>query len=46
MSVWTEAFKVATVGLSIVFITLIVLAATVKIMSLSVRKMEKPRGGK
>jgi Na+-transporting methylmalonyl-CoA/oxaloacetate decarboxylase gamma subunit len=42
---WTEATRVAVIGFSVVFITLFILAASVKMMSFFCRMFEG-KGGK
>ena len=41
---WAEATRVAIVGFSVVFITLIILALSVKVMSFFCRLVAKKRG--
>ncbi|MDD5008051.1 MAG: OadG family protein [Syntrophorhabdaceae bacterium] len=42
---WTDAARVAVIGFSVVFITLLLLAFSVKIMSFVCKRIEK-KGGK
>lgn len=42
---WTEATRVAIIGFSVVFITLCILAGSVKVMSFFCKRIEK-KGGK
>ncbi len=42
---WAEATKVASIGFSVVFITLLLLAISVKVMSFFCKKIQS-RGGK
>ena len=46
---WSEALRIATLGFSVVFITLLILAISVKVMSFLCRglgKKEVRKGGK
>ena len=42
---WVEATRVAVIGFAVVFITLAILAGSVKVMSFVCRKIDK-KGGK
>jgi Na+-transporting methylmalonyl-CoA/oxaloacetate decarboxylase gamma subunit len=42
---WTEATRVAVMGFSVVFLTLAILAGSVKVMSFVCRRIQK-KGGK
>jgi Na+-transporting methylmalonyl-CoA/oxaloacetate decarboxylase gamma subunit len=42
---WVDSMRVAVIGFSVVFITLLLLAFSVKIMSFVCRRIEK-KGGK
>lgn len=46
MSLYGEAFRVAVTGFSVVFVTLIVLAFSVKLMSFFARMAGGKKGGK
>jgi Na+-transporting methylmalonyl-CoA/oxaloacetate decarboxylase gamma subunit len=42
---WTDALRVAVIGFSVVFLTLVILAISVKIMSFFCKQIQR-KGGK